>query len=1028
VSLETTPDDLRRYSLALGEPDKQGGTRRQIPRWCNHWRIVELYLSDACFCVRLRPSDESKLHEAHRQGDPDGLWRSAKSELRAMMRFIRQTAHEYRPISPLVALIELQSEGTPASGSAEGGRDDDGECGWGPAPTTLARLRGWSGDQDWHRGDFALYAVQGPDEAIKRLRDLLQPLPEGWVEQRTIEARELSQIIQAVVAELRSKAATKTAESSPDPAPWLEAVANGLTGPPAEQMREELEEAGLGHWLGELFDRELERRTPEEERSLLTSLPRQPFGAEVLPKRSRRDDDGLEVAEDAVRIGRLKRFRVEDFRAFGPAFPGVCRRAQKEAQQEEPACASEARGWLDLDADIVLLTGPNGTGKTSLIEALTLALTGHHFHGRDGRSPDEVLFHVYPRSGGSDPAPAEHCCIEVDARAPEDPAGTIRITTTMSRGEPRLHREAHAAAGGELERVDAPSELQARLCTFLADRLEVLFDETTEGRTVRDVYEPLPPLVAAFLSSEREELERHAEKLITQLGTRLEALERADIEEIQRRASEVIDRLRGSGYGLMAELNTALPALPEGVASHALRSLAVELMRNVSRGRALEPPPQPDDLKEALLAARRGVIRTAVEGGADGDAVGERLAELQGERDEVSSHIERLEKEHGSLEAFERATRAFDAPRGSELPGLREVLLSLRDHRDRWLEARPHLEEEGLAGHLDLLFSELERVRASDAGELAEELAAYLAPREEVLAEWRGLPQRLKELNEALRAAKLSERLRVLVQKEPDFAAAAEALAGAWRDLDQAEQRAERIEALGRRRAELEALQAAVKAIGVTFEEVTGPSKELQRKLQKRLDGVYRRFVHGGGEAMEMLLHAVHREASGSESPRRAFYRLEAKDGRVLQMLSAGQRSQLGVAFMLAQNIMANEAVTHRTLLVDDVSATYDMANLARECVFWRQIAYAADEGLRRQLILSSHHEDLTNLLLEALVPPHGRRMLVYRFRGWTQEHGPVVEGWEVLPFEEEHEPDGEAPEPRGFGGWMKEQICTSYV
>ena len=38
---------------------------------------------------------------------------------------------------------------------------------------------------------------------------------------------------------------------------------------------------------------------------------------------------------------------------------------------------------VDTDADIVFLSGPNGIGKTSLIDALCLTLTGYHYDERE---------------------------------------------------------------------------------------------------------------------------------------------------------------------------------------------------------------------------------------------------------------------------------------------------------------------------------------------------------------------------------------------------------------------------------------------------------------------------------------------------------------------------------------------------------------------------------------------------------------------------------------------------------------------
>ena len=38
---------------------------------------------------------------------------------------------------------------------------------------------------------------------------------------------------------------------------------------------------------------------------------------------------------------------------------------------------------VNTDADIVFLNGPNGVGKTSFIDALCLALTGHYYKERE---------------------------------------------------------------------------------------------------------------------------------------------------------------------------------------------------------------------------------------------------------------------------------------------------------------------------------------------------------------------------------------------------------------------------------------------------------------------------------------------------------------------------------------------------------------------------------------------------------------------------------------------------------------------
>ena len=63
---------------------------------------------------------------------------------------------------------------------------------------------------------------------------------------------------------------------------------------------------------------------------------------------------------------RLKSITVEGFRAFGRA------------------------ATIDLDADVIILQGPNGVGKTSLLDALLWALAGQISRFRDRGSPVSI--------------------------------------------------------------------------------------------------------------------------------------------------------------------------------------------------------------------------------------------------------------------------------------------------------------------------------------------------------------------------------------------------------------------------------------------------------------------------------------------------------------------------------------------------------------------------------------------------------------------------------------------------------------
>jgi len=94
---------------------------------------------------------------------------------------------------------------------------------------------------------------------------------------------------------------------------------------------------------------------------------------------------------------RLKSITIEGFRAFG------------------------RQATIDLDADVILLQGPNGVGKTSLLDAILWALAGTiarfsnrgtpvSMYAREGRArveltmsgEDGVVFFTREAGGGSD--------------------------------------------------------------------------------------------------------------------------------------------------------------------------------------------------------------------------------------------------------------------------------------------------------------------------------------------------------------------------------------------------------------------------------------------------------------------------------------------------------------------------------------------------------------------------------------------------------------------------------------------------
>lgn len=125
-------------------------------------------------------------------------------------------------------------------------------------------------------------------------------------------------------------------------------------------------------------------------------------------------------------------------------------------------------------------------------------------------------------------------------------------------------------------------------------------------------------------------------------------------------------------------------------------------------------------------------------------------------------------------------------------------------------------------------------------------------------------------------------------------------------------------------------------------------------------------------------------------------------DGRRMDDLSTGQQTQLAVALSAGVNRVLGARLRTRVIAMDDVSAAYDVSNIAREATFWRLVAYGhlARNGSRddqsREVLLSSHNESTTRRLIELLRPPEGATMKFMRFIGWTPQHGPEYQVDEV--------------------------------
>lgn len=136
-------------------------------------------------------------------------------------------------------------------------------------------------------------------------------------------------------------------------------------------------------------------------------------------------------------------------------------------------------------------------------------------------------------------------------------------------------------------------------------------------------------------------------------------------------------------------------------------------------------------------------------------------------------------------------------------------------------------------------------------------------------------------------------------------------------------------------------------------------------------------------------------ENNGTEkSPKWSF---ATQSGVKFDDLSTGQKSQLAICWTINLNLAMTKQLGHRVIGFDDFTTSLDMNQLIPAAVLLRKLAYAdANDCWKRQVFVTSHHEDLTNRLLDFLLPPLGKSMKVIQFEDWSSESGPQVKCYSV--------------------------------
>ena len=920
------------FDLGLDLRNPEDGTNDGVactdpcyPVWCLDWGITGVHLSASVMCVTVQPRRLSSLMEPQAR-------QAGKDELRTLLRFAAQLAAEYGLLRPVAGMVLVDA------------------CASGSGNDWIHDVRAWAGDQDWHRGEFLLFVETDLQEYRRRCLDLLAPAPDEWSRIEPPKPRQASDVLAAA----QKKAGTRELQELFD---TMEAAVESTDG---GRGRENPLVRRFSRWLNEKLD-EIDPRLHWD-------------GPERRARDEGRSGEGYgRVIPHPGTIARIEKLRIKDFRGFG-------------SQQGEPF-------ELDLDADLVLLAGPNGLGKTSLIEALDLMLTGHH-HFRDEL---HHLFHfdaetfelagtvrIASAAPAAEPRPVTVTCAgrrERDGggwKQPEiewsvdDETGSV-VVRPLAQAFQQMFGE-DSLSVGTARRAE---ELSSRRTALYPDRLDKLFDETTTGATLRDYLDPLHPVV--------EELIKAAKKAQGHLSDWRRKIEQEanepDLKAPRQAVNAALERLRphhevlAEPYGGQPEPD-GWPSFPSSGDERDLSDFVKALLAR--SGESAPDVDLPDRLPGIVETLRRDEFRRSGEA-ATGETAGETVEKIEADIKECEARLKEIDRRFPRVDDD---VKAFDADEGQ--PDLTAILEALRDHAPSWraaAEARPSLA---------MLAMELRRIRPEDAAKCAAELRGYLDPRRQALQERGRLRTELAALWVALRSARRAGRAGKLLAMRGPLQDVASELRDAWKKARAADEQRKLARQAQRKLDALDALAADVDRV-VAGIDAARASEPLRKKVESLANGVLSRLAPLGGPLRLTLQNVEDERGVAGGSSRRRRFASTTEDGRPRNVLSFGQRTQVGVAMVIAENRLLEPRLGHRVFLMDDLSATYDLANLSRDAIFWRQMAYGdgeAAEASTRQVVLSSHHEDLSNRLLDVMPPVGGRRMLLYRFTGWGRKTG----------------------------------------
>lgn len=685
----------------------------------------------------------------------------------------------------------------------------------------------------------------------------------------------------------------------------------------------------------------------------------------------------------------IDRLRVEAFRGF------------RDAQE------------FDLSAAAVIVTGPNGTGKTSFFDALQWGLLGslERLEGLRERRNVEHVVNQY-RLG-------RKASVEIDLNLPSGIV-TVRRTGDQAGSTLELRREGERSLFGE--------EAEVELHSILLPNTELSLESalTTSGLMQQDVMRRV---------LEAKPAERY-QQLSTVLGLGvLEDFEEATRSVVKQAADR--EKLARSEHARLADalkqaqgrFETAQERLATRPQVAAVREEAIGSLEATPPGISLSKNDVtlegPDDVRRAatafghaadIIESTRALTSQAMHLHTD-------LGEEPNEEQVIAlrADVESAEDERNAVEASLGAAQAqLDAARRTAADVAKLAALAVpmltdecpvcgqhidRDHVER--ELRERAEGTGTILELEKTFAEL-ATEFSHTAEVASEAREVLATAEQQVERWRQARNADIEAGSAVDA--LAQDIKIVKFDRYDVerfdrvaGPALEYFRRARRvlhDLLETFDRQSEQGTVERAAAEIHGLETALAAAEEHLTAESERSKKLQalseqtlkarvevtegrlRSIQPLVANIFQRLdPHPAFKTVEFELDTYYRK--GTTSPR-VIDQVENISADPLLIFSTSQANIVALSYFIAMSLSSEERGLP-FLLLDDPVQSMDDVNVLGFADLCRHLR------LRRQLIVSTHERRFASLLERKLAPRvEGSRTKIIQFTGWDRS-GPTV-------------------------------------